>query len=192
MAGPPDLPRILIYSLPDLDAWFEQNAANCSGVLFQISKAKVSPATVGYEDILDRALCWGWIDSQKFGLDDQFWLQKFGPRRRGGLWSLKNRNSVERLLAEGRMQPAGLAAVEEAKANGRWEAAYTGQGINTVPEDLVAALALNPSAQAFFSEMDAANRYAVVFRVLTAKPEKRAQKVAELVQRLAEGRALHR
>ena len=138
------------------------------------------------------ALAWGWIDGQKRGLDATHWLQKFTPRKPKSLWSKINRDKALALIASGAMQPAGLAEVERAQADGRWDAAYAGSKTITVPDDLAAALAADKRAAARFATLNAANRFAVLFRVHTAKKaETRAKRIAQFVAMLARGETLH-
>jgi uncharacterized protein YdeI (YjbR/CyaY-like superfamily) len=138
------------------------------------------------------AIAWGWIDSQAFPLDELAWLQRFTPRRKRSPWSKINRARAEALIAGGRMHPPGLAEVERAKGDGRWESAYTNARAATVPADLAAALARNPRARAFFEELDRANRYAILYRVETAKQaETRAARIARFVEMCARGEKLH-
>src|SRR5262249_1065240 len=135
-----------------------------------------------YASALDVALAWGWIDSQKQALDETAWLQRFTPRTPRSPWSKINRAKAEALIANGRMEAPGLAEVERAKGDGRWERAYDGARTSTIPSDLAEAFARNPRARAFFEKLDAANRYAILYRVTTAKrPETRAQRIATLV-----------
>jgi len=135
---------------------------------------------------------WGCIDSQKKGLDEQYFLQRFTPRRARCVWSKVNVEKVAALIEEGRMQAPGLAQVEAAKADGRWAQAYDGARTSVVPKDLVAALDAAPGAKAFFSKINAANRYAVLWRIQTAvKAETRARRIAQLVEMLARGETVH-
>jgi uncharacterized protein YdeI (YjbR/CyaY-like superfamily) len=148
--------------------------------------------TLTFAEALDVALCFGWIDAQTRGLDEACWLKRFTPRRPGSRWSKINTQKAEALIADGRMRPAGLAEVEKAKADGRWDSAYAGSRTITVPDDLAAALAANPEAAAFFATLNSANRYAILYRIGTVKrPETRARKIAQYVQMLAEHKKLH-
>lgn len=141
---------------------------------------------------MEIALCWGWIDGQKKGLDDQHFLQRFTPRRARSLWSKINVDKAAALIEAGRMQAPGHAQIEAAKADGRWAQAYDGARTSAVPEDLQAALDAEPKAQAFFATIDAANRYAVLWRIQTAaKAETRARRITQLVQMLARGETIH-
>lgn len=162
------------------------------GVWLKIAKKDSGQVSVNYLQALEVALCHGWIDGQKRGLDAQFFLQRFTPRRHRSLWSKINIAHSERLLAAGRMTEAGLREVEAAKADGRWEAAYFGAGSMEVPDELANALAGNRKAKAFFDTLDKTNRYAFCWRVHTArKPETRAARAAKFVQMLARGEKIH-
>jgi uncharacterized protein YdeI (YjbR/CyaY-like superfamily) len=143
-------------------------------------------------EALDIALRHGWIDGQSGSLDEDYWLQSFGPRRSRSTWSQINRDSALALIESGQMQPAGLAEVERAKADGRWDAAYASPSSATVPDDLASALAANPTAQAFFGTLSSQNRYAVLFRIATAKrAETRARKITEFVAMLERGETIY-
>jgi uncharacterized protein YdeI (YjbR/CyaY-like superfamily) len=170
------------------EAWLEQHAAESPGVWLAIPKQGSGRTSPSYAEALDAALCVGWIDGQKAPLDASFYLQRFTPRGRRSVWSKRNREHVERLAAAGRMRPAGLAEVERAKADGRWDAAYDGQATAEVPQDLRAALDAVPAAAALFAELDSTNRYAILFRIGTVKrAETRARKIDEYVAMLARG-----
>ena len=149
-------------------------------------------ATVTYPQAVEVALCHGWIDGQKKAFDGLHWLQRFTPRRERSLWSKVNCAKAQALIESGRMQPGGQAEIDRAKADGRWDAAYDGARTATVPADLQAALDAHPKARAFFAALDAANRYAVLWRVQTAKkPETRARRIATLLAMLARGEKIH-
>ena len=187
---------MLGFATPDeWSDWLSANHARSSGVAVKIGKGENTPATtrlLSYAEALDVALAWGWIDSQKRKLDDSAWLQRFTPRRAKSPWSKINRTKAEALIAAGKMQPAGLAEVERAKADGRWAAAYDSSRTSTVPDDLAAALSGNARAAAFFATLDAANRYAVLYRVQTAvKAETRARRIATFVEMLAKHETVH-
>ena len=138
------------------------------------------------------ALCYGWIDGQKGALDAEFWLQKFTPRGPRSQWSKVNREKATALIENGRMQPAGLAEVERAKADGRWEAAYDAQSKATVPEDLQRELDANPDAAAFFATLESYNRYAILYRIQEAKkPETRAKRIEKFIGMLKRGEKVH-
>ena len=174
------------------ETWLCKHHASCDGAWLLIAKAGADRATITYAQAVEIALCHGWIDGQKKGLDDQHWLQRFTPRRARSLWSKVNREKAEALVAAGRMQPGGLAEIERAKADGRWDAAYDGARTSAVPPDLQAALDAQPEARRFFDELDAANRYAVLWRVQTAqRPETRARRIGTLVAMLARSERIH-
>jgi uncharacterized protein YdeI (YjbR/CyaY-like superfamily) len=158
----------------------------------EIARAGALEATIGYDEAVEIALCYGWIDGQKKAKDAMCWLQRFTPRRPRSLWSKVNRARAEALIAAGRMQPSGQAEIDRAKADGRWDAAYDSARTAAMPADLQAALDAQPKAGAFFSTLDAANRYAVLWRVQTAKkPETRARRIETLVAMLARGEKIH-
>ncbi len=172
--------------------WLAANHASSKGVWLALAKKGAAHATVTYAEALDEALAWGWIDGQKRPQDESVWLQRFTPRKARSPWSKINRDKVAVLTRAGRMEAPGIAEVERAKSDGRWEAAYDSAKTSTVPEDLAAALAASPRAQSFFATVDAANRYAVLHRVQTAKkPETRAKRIADFVAMLARGETLH-
>ena len=188
----PELPILLFETEAAWEAWLAENHATSPGVWMRIAKKNAAISSVTYAQALDVALCWGWIDSQKKSFDEDTFLQKFGPRGPKSIWSKINREKIEALTAAGRMRPAGHRCVDAARADGRWDAAYDSARTITVPDDLRAALDANPAAAAFFAKLDGANRYAVLWRVQTARrPETRARKVAELVAMLARGEKIH-
>jgi uncharacterized protein YdeI (YjbR/CyaY-like superfamily) len=189
---PAELPILPFASAAAWEAWLEREHARAGGVWLKIAKKDSGIATVTYAQALDVALCFGWIDGQKRGFDATWFLQRFTPRTARSRWSKVNTEHVARLTAEGRMRPAGLAAVEAARADGRWAAAYESQGNATVPPDLRAALDANPAAAAFFATLRGANRYAILYRVQDAKrPETRARRIARFVAMLERGETLH-
>jgi uncharacterized protein YdeI (YjbR/CyaY-like superfamily) len=187
-----DLPILPFASGAAWEAWLGREHAQATGLWLKIAKRDSGLATVTYAEALDAALCFGWIDGQKRAFDATWFLQRFTPRRRGSRWSRINTRHAERLIASGRMRPAGLAQVEAARADGRWAAAYEGQRGATVPDDLQAALDANPAAAAFFATLRGANRYAVLYRVQDAKrPATRARRIDRFVAMLARGETLH-
>ena len=192
MTLPTDLPVLAFPDQAAFEAWLEAEGATAPGLYVKIAKKGAGVPSVNWEQMVEVLLCFGWIDGRANRLDDPFYLQRITPRRPKSVWSAKNVATVERLIAEGRMRPAGLAAVEAAKADGRWERAYAGSATITVPDDLAEALAAEPAAQQEFEALDGANRYAVLWRVHTANtPATRAKRIATLVQMLAEGRRIH-
>lgn len=187
MAALDDSPIIVFDDAAAFEQWLLAHP-EATGVWLKIAKKGQDVVTVNYEQALDVALCHGWIDGLKRSFDACFFLQRFSPRRPKGLWSKINIGKVERLIAEGRMAAGGLREVEAAKADGRWDAAYDSASKIEVPEDLAKALAKQPKARAFFEQLDKTNRYAVLWRVQTAKkPETRARRIEKFVAMLAAG-----
>ena len=162
------------------------------GFWLKLSKAGAPEATITKDEAIETALCCGWIDGQLAKLDECYFLVRMTPRRPGSRWSAKNRAAADRLAELGRLLPAGLAEVDAAKADGRWDAAYASQGRAEPPQDLLAALGSNKAALRFFETLDRANRYAVIYRVGEAKrPETRAKRIAKFVEMLARGETIH-
>lgn len=187
-----ELPILLFDDAGAWETWLAEHHATSPGLWLRLAKKNAPLRSVTYPEALDAALCYGWIDGQKKSFDEHTWLQKFTPRGPKSLWSKINRDRVDALAAAGRMQPAGLAAVERAKADGRWDAAYDSQRTATVPDDFQAALDRSPRAAEFFATLNGANRYAILFRVQTAaKPETRAKRIATLIAMLERGEKLH-
>ena len=173
-------------------SWLAKNHPESNGVWLKIAKKGKGVTSVNYAEALDVAICYGWIDGQKQKFDDQFFLQKFTPRRPRSLWSKINREKVENLIAAGKMKPAGMAEVDAAKSDGRWDAAYDSPGNMTVPEELQAALDANPTANAFFETLNKTNRYSFCFRVQTARnPEIRKTRIEKLIAMLENGEKFH-
>ena len=192
MTSKADLPILRFASREEWRAWLAAEQATSAGVWLKLAKAGTGIASVTYAEALEVALCHGWIDGQKGGFDDEFWLQRFTPRKPRSRWSRINRDKATALIERGEMEPAGLREVDAAKADGRWDAAYEGQRTATVPDDLQRALDANPAAAAFFSTLDGANRYAILYRVQDAKkPETRARRIDKYVAMLAAGEKLH-
>jgi uncharacterized protein YdeI (YjbR/CyaY-like superfamily) len=187
-----DLPQLAFASAAEWEAWLEANHATAEGVVIKMAKTSSGIPSVAYPEVLDTALCFGWIDGRRNALDDQHFLQRFTPRRARSRWSTINREKAEALIAAGRMRPAGLAEVERAKADGRWEAAYDGQRAIEVPPDLQAELDARPQAAAFFAQLSSQNRYAILYRLHDAKrPETRARRLAQFVAMLEAGETIH-
>jgi uncharacterized protein YdeI (YjbR/CyaY-like superfamily) len=187
-----DLPILSFVSPLDLEAWLEENHASSPGLWLKIAKKGSGVESVNYAEALQLALCFGWIDSQKRGFDEKFFLQRFTPRRPGGKWSLINREKAEALISSGAMRPTGLAEVKAAKADGRWEAAYAGQRTAEVPEDLQRELDRSEVAREFFAKLDSANRYAILYRLQEAKkPETRERRLRKFVAMLERGEKIH-
>jgi uncharacterized protein YdeI (YjbR/CyaY-like superfamily) len=187
-----DLPILLFVSKEELEAWLEENHVGAGGLWLKIAKKGSGVESVNYAEALELALCFGWIDSQKRGFDQAFFLQRFTPRRPRGKWSQINRARAEELIAAGAMRPAGLAEVEAAKADGRWDAAYAGQRAASVPEDLEQELERNEAAGEFFATLDSANRYAILYRLQEAKkPETRQKRLRKFIAMLEQGEKIH-
>jgi uncharacterized protein YdeI (YjbR/CyaY-like superfamily) len=172
--------------------WLAKNHARSPGVWVRLAKVKSGLQSITYAEAVEGALCYGWIDGQKQRYDERSSLQKFTPRTPRSIWSQINRDKANALIASGQMQPAGLAAIERAKGNGQWAAAYSSAKTSAVPDDLQAALEANPQAKAFFATLNRTNRYAILFRLQTAKkPETRARRLAQFVAMLARGEKLY-
>jgi uncharacterized protein YdeI (YjbR/CyaY-like superfamily) len=179
-------------SVTEFEAWLKTNHDTHPGIWLKLAKKGVEPPSLSYAQALDVALCFGWIDGQKAALDDRYWLQRFTPRSSRSRWSQTNRDKAEQLIGELRMQPAGLAQIERAKADGRWDRAYAGQRNATVPDDLQRELDRDPQAAAAFSQLDARNRYAIIWRVNDAKrPDTRARRIAKYLGMLRRGERIH-
>lgn len=192
MTLPTDLPVLGFPDQGGLEMWLEAEHSTAPGLYVRLAKKGAGVASVTYAELVEACLCFGWIDGRSNRLDEQFYLQRITPRRSRSVWSQKNVDAVEALTLAGRMRPAGLAAVEAARADGRWERAYAGSSTITVPDDLAAALAAEPAARREFDVLDGANRYAVLWRVHTAPSDRaRSTRIAALVQMLAEGRRIH-
>jgi uncharacterized protein YdeI (YjbR/CyaY-like superfamily) len=173
-------------------AWLARNHSKSTGVRIRIAKKGSGADSVTYSEALDVALAYGWIDGRKAKIDDRFWLQWFGPRTATSRWSKINRERVARLVAAGEMKPRGLAEVQRAQADGRWDAAYDSPSTATVPDDLAHALAQHPRAARFFETLESRNRYAILYRLQDAKkPETRARRLAQFVAMLEAGEKLH-
>jgi uncharacterized protein YdeI (YjbR/CyaY-like superfamily) len=172
--------------------WLQRNHGSSTGVWIKLAKKSSKVASITYAEAVDGALRWGWIDGQGRSHDAQAWLQKFTPRRARSIWSKINRDKALALIARGEMQPPGLAEIERAKGDGRWEAAYDSPRTATVPADFERALADSAPAAEFFTKLNAANRYAILWRLQTAKrPETRARRISQFVAMLARGEKLH-
>ena len=174
-------------------AWLNEHHATSPGVWLQLAKKRRADASsVSYEEAIEIALCFGWIDGQKKSHSEQFWLQKFTRRSDQSIWSKINKAKALALIEAGAMTPAGLAAIERAKSDGRWDAAYDSSSRATVPADFQAELDRNPRAKDFFETLDSRNRYAVLFRIQTVKKaETRARKISQFVLMLARHEKVH-
>jgi uncharacterized protein YdeI (YjbR/CyaY-like superfamily) len=186
------LPVIGFADVATFERWLAAEPLTSKGLWLKLAKKGSSRASLSKDDAIDAALCHGWIDGQLGAYDDNHWLIRFTPRKRASKWSELNRKRVAALIKAGRMRPAGLAEVEAAKADGRWDAAYAPASTAQIPPDLQAALDASPKAAAFFATLNGANRYAILYRVTTAKkPETRAKRIAEFVAMLKRGETIH-
>ncbi|HMJ32945.1 MAG TPA: YdeI/OmpD-associated family protein [Baekduia sp.] len=189
---PDDLPVLRFADTAAFEAWMEAEHGSARGLWLMIAKKGTGVASVTAAEALDVVLCCGWIDGQRRALDETHFLQRYTPRRRRSPWSKINRDKVEALIAAGRMRPAGHAEIERAKADGRWDAAYAGQRVAVVPDDLQRALDADAPAAAFFATLDSRNRYAILYRVNEAKrSETRVRRIATFVAMCREGRKVH-
>jgi uncharacterized protein YdeI (YjbR/CyaY-like superfamily) len=181
-----ELPILPFERQKDWSVWLDKNHAASSGVWMKLAKKASGIKSVTYDEALEVALCYGWIDGQKKSYDETSWLQKFTPRGPKSIWSKINTEKAQRLIENGRMKPAGLKAVESARQDGRWDAAYASQSKSAAPGDLQAELDRNAKAKAFFATMDSRNRYAILHRIHTAKKaETRAKRIEQFVRMLA-------
>jgi uncharacterized protein YdeI (YjbR/CyaY-like superfamily) len=184
-----------VLPFPSADAWhewLEEHHAASPGIWLKIAKKGSAIESVHYPQALESALCFGWIDGRRRAFDEQYFLQHFTRRRSRSRWSQINRDTAERLIAEGRMTPAGLAEVQRARDDGRWDAAYAGQKRMEVPQDLQRELDARPRAAAFFAGLTSQNRYAILYRLHDAKkPETRARRLATFVAMLEAGETVH-
>jgi len=172
--------------------WLEKNHDRSSGVWLRMAKKDSGLDSISRNDALDSALCYGWIDGQARSESDKTWLQKYTPRTKRSIWSKINREKVQALIDVGEMRPAGLAEIERAKKDGRWDAAYDSSKTITVPDDLQKALNKNKKAKAFFEKLDSRNRYAVLFRTHTAKKqETREKRIKQFVEMLERGEKIY-
>jgi uncharacterized protein YdeI (YjbR/CyaY-like superfamily) len=188
-----ELPELTVADAAEWRAWLAEHHSSPRGVwLVLAKKGTTEPTSLSYDQALDEALCHGWIDGQVQRRDETTYRQRFTRRRIRSPWSARNISLVARLVTEGRMHPAGLAEVERAKADGRWDAAYAGPASIQVPPDLAAALAAQPRAQAMFDILTSQNRYAILYRIDSAKRlDTRARRVEQFVTMLARGETVY-
>lgn len=187
-----ELPIELFKDQKHWAAWLDKHHAESPGVWLRLAKKGSEIRSVSYAEALEVALCYGWIDGQKKSYDESSWLQKFTPRGDRSLWSKVNREKAENLIRTGSMKPAGLAAIERARENGRWEAAYDSPGKATVPDDFQAELDRHPKASEFFATLNSANRYAILWRIQTVKKaETRAKRIRQFIEMLERGEKIH-
>jgi len=188
-----DLPELIVADATAWAAWLAQRHASSDGVWLALAKRGGRPPTrLTYQDALEEALCYGWIDGQVRRHDADSYRQRFTPRRKRSAWSERNVELAERLIDEGRMKPAGRAAIDQARSDGRWQAAYAGSATMQIPDDLAEALAAEPKAAAMFAVLTSRNRYAILYRLATAKrAETRSRRLAKFVEMLARGETIH-
>ena len=180
-----DYPKLPFENKKKFAVWLAKEHDKSTGVWLKLAKKDSGIPSITYEEALDVALCYGWIDGQKKGFDEKYWLQKFTPRGKKSIWSKINTEKAERLIASGDMNPAGLKAVEAAKLDGRWDAAYASQRNITIPVDFQAALDENQKAKAFFETLKSSERYPFLFRIHQAKkPETRVRRIQQFLEML--------
>lgn len=183
-----ELPTLPFETKKKWADWLARQYDRSAGVWVKLAKKGTGIPSVTYEEALDVALCYGWIDGQKGSFDDTYWLQKFTPRGAKSIWSKINTEKAERLIASEEMKPSGLKAVEAAKQDGRWDAAYHSQKNISMPEDFQSALSKNRKARAFFESLTSAKRYSFLFRIVTAKKaETRERRIRQFVEMLEKG-----
>lgn len=186
-----DLPIVEAADQRAWRTWLEANHGSPTGAWLKFAKKGSPTPSVSYAEAIEEALCYGWIDGQVRAYDEHFYLQRFTPRRAKSKWSQINREKATRLLADGRVRLSGLAQIDAAKSDGRWDAAYPGQSAATVPEDLQQALDQNPKAKAFFETLTGSTRYAFLYRLHNvAKPESRTKRIAAYIELLNAGQTL--
>jgi uncharacterized protein YdeI (YjbR/CyaY-like superfamily) len=183
-----DLPVISFESAGAWDDWLAENHESSSGISMRIFKVAARTQSITYREALEIALCYGWIDGFKKKYDERSWLQKFTPRSARGVWSKVNTQHAERLIAAGRMKPVGLAQVEAAKRDGRWDRAYAPPSAAEVPEDFLAELEKHPAAKAFFATLNKRNTFPIYYRLHSAKrPETRRRRMQEILAMMERG-----
>jgi uncharacterized protein YdeI (YjbR/CyaY-like superfamily) len=192
VAATDDLPLIPFATPADWDAWLDEHGERAEGVWIKVAKKDSGVPSVAWAEAVEVALAHGWIDGQARSIDERWYRQRFTPRRKRSRWSKINRATAERLIEEGTMRPAGLRAVEAARADGRWDAAYDSPATATVPDDLQVALDAAPGAAGFFAGLDGRNRYSILHRIAEAKrPETRARRIEKFVAMCAAGETVH-
>ncbi len=187
-----ELNTVLFKNQKAWETWLASHSESSPGLWLRLAKKSARLTSVTYQEALDVALCYGWIDGQKKAYDEESWLQKFTPRGTRSIWSKINRAKALKLIENGRMKPGGLASIARAKQNGQWEAAYDSHRTAGVPEDFEVALASSPKAKAFFETISRQNRYAILFRIQTAKKaETRKKRIEQFIGMLEKGETLH-
>ncbi len=187
-----DLPVMSFSVSEEWSKWLEKNYHSLTGIWLKYYKKGSGITSINYQEALDEALCYGWIDGQAKPFDDKSWLQRFTPRRARSIWSKRNIENVTRLEAAGRMKPSGLMAVESARADGRWDKAYDSPGNMAVPDDFLNELSKDKKATAFFESLNKTNKYAIVWRLQTAKKvETREKRIKTILEMLRRGEKFH-
>ena len=187
-----DLEVVSFKTPREFENWLRKNHKTKKGIWLRLFKKASGEKSVTYEEAVNEALCFGWIDGQSNKYDEQSWTQKFTPRRPGSIWAKRNKERIEQLTKEGRMKPAGMAEVEKAKADGRWDKAYAPPGEMTIPADFLKALSRNKKAKAFFDTLNKTNMFAIAFRLHTAKKEEtRERRMKVILTMLAKGEKFH-
>lgn len=186
-------PPVLSFKTANaFEKWLAKNHDKISGIQLRFFKKESGEKTITYKEAIDEALCYGWIDGQANKYDDRSWIQKFTPRRPRSIWSKKNTENIERLTELGKMKPSGLAEVEKAKTDGRWEKAYDSPGQMQIPDDFMKLLSKNKKTKAFFESLNKANKYAIGWRLQTAKkPETREKRVKLIIDMLSKEEKFH-
>jgi len=187
-----DLPVVHFEKAEILDDWLEKNHMNSSGIWLRIFKKNSGILSINYDQALDEALCFGWIDGQVKSYDDKSYIQKFTPRRARSMWSKRNIEHVKRLENEGRMKPSGIKEAEAAKSDGRWDRSYDSPSNMTIPEDFLNELSKDPLSEGFFNNLNKSNKYAIAWRLQTAKKtETRTKRMKAILEMLAKGKKFH-
>lgn len=188
----PQADALAFESPEDLARWLAEHHGARGELWVRIYKSGSGQRSVTWTDCVVEAIRFGWIDGLKRSEDERSYLQRLTPRRPGSSWSAKNRDHADRLIAEGRMTPAGLAQVEAARADGRWDTAYEGSASMVIPQDFLDALSALPEAEAFFRTLDRRNLYPIYYRLHTAKrPETRARRMQHILEQLSRGERFH-
>jgi len=187
-----ELPVLFFSDPPSFEQWLAHHHGTSRGIRLQIAKKNSGITSVTYDEALEIALCYGWVDSRKEAFDEKTWLQRFTPRGAKSIWSKVNKEKAERLIADGRMKPSGFQAIEAAKRSGQWEKAYESQSRMVLPEDFAAELERNSRAKAFYDTLDSRNRYAILFRIRSAgKQETREKRIRQFLSMLEKGEKLY-
>lgn len=187
-----ELPVLAFKTQKQFEKWLARNHNKLEGLWLRFFKKDSGEKTITYQEALDEALCYGWIDGQLKKYDDKSWLQKFTPRRKRSVWSKRNIDNIKRLIELGKMKPSGLEKVEEAKKNGSWEKAYDSSKNMKIPDDFLKELSKNTKAKSFFETLNKANKYAITWRLQTAKkPETREKRMNIILEMLTEEKKIH-